>query len=68
MSDVHTVAHAINEASPLKPLLDSGMLRRAMGADESDASDAGGESGEDTRRLSRLSIHAVVQAFDNIYR
>ena len=35
-----------------------------MGADESDA---GGEGGADTRRLSRLSIHAVVQAFDNVY-
>ena len=64
MSGVHTVAHAINEASPLKALFDSGMLRRAMGADESDA---GGEGGADTRRLSRLSIHAVVQAFDNVY-
>ena len=64
MSGVHTVAHAIDEASPLKALYDSGMLRRAMGADESNLD---GEGGADTRRLSRLSIHAVVQAFDNVY-
>ena len=45
MSGIHTVAHAIDEGSPLRELYESGALRRLDG----------------------LLIHAVVQAFDNVY-
>jgi hypothetical protein len=45
MSGIHTVAHAIDEASPLRELYASGALQKLEG----------------------LLIHAVVQAFDNVY-
>jgi len=45
MSGIHTVAHAIDDGSPLCELYESGALRRLDG----------------------LLIHAVVQAFDNVY-
>ena len=61
MSGVHTVAHAITGDSPLVPLLESGTLRTSMGADEGDGGSTQRKSAE------RLSIHAVVQAFDNVY-
>ena len=47
MSGIHTVAHAIDDASPLRELYESGTLLK-------DAGEA-------------LLIHAVVQAFDNVY-
>ena len=45
MSGIHTVAHAIDDASPLRELYESGALQKLEG----------------------LLIHAVVQAFDNVY-
>jgi len=45
MSGIHTVAHAIDEVSPLRELYESGALQKLEG----------------------LLIHAVVQAFDNVY-
>ena len=47
MSGIHTVAHAIDEASPLRELYASGTLLKGDGKP--------------------LLIHAVVQAFDNVY-
>ena len=47
MSGIHTVAHAIDDGSPLRELYASGTLLK-------DAGEA-------------LLIHAVVQAFDNVY-
>ena len=61
ISGVHTVAHRIDADSPLAPFLESGLLRQAMGAEvEEEASEV-----LSTRR--RLSLHAVIQAFDNVY-
>jgi len=50
MSGIHTVAHAIDDGSPLRELYASGALQGSLkGAGEA------------------LLIHAVVQAFDNVY-
>jgi len=47
MSGIHTVAHAIDDGSPLRELYESGTLLKVDGE--------------------ALLIHAVVQAFDNVY-
>ena len=71
LSGVLTVAHAITADSPLAPLLESGLLQKAMDVDdgdgESSAALAEGSSSCRGPKCERLSIHAVIQAFDNVY-
>jgi glutathione S-transferase len=63
VSGIHTVAHAITAESPLAELLESGALRASMDAA---AAVKPGKSRSKTKS-ERLSIHAVIQAFDNVY-
>lgn len=53
VSGIHTVAHAISGGSPLRELYESGTLQRSLRAAADDAPS--------------LLIHAVIQAFDNVY-